>query len=54
MRTIESKNFKISETGAILNTAVKGTIAAKKKSYCLRLSFGICSDLNLKFCENQI
>ena len=55
MRTIESKNFKNSETGAtILNTAVKGTIAAKKKSYCLRLSFGICSDLNLKFCENQI
>ena len=30
MRTIESKNFKISETGAILNTEVKGTIVAKR------------------------
>ena len=31
MRTFESKNFKISETGAtILNTAVKGTIVAKR------------------------
>ena len=31
MRTIESKNFNISETGAtILNAAVKGTIVAKR------------------------
>ena len=30
MRTIEGKIFKISESGAILNTAVKGTILAKR------------------------
>ena len=35
MRTIERKYFKISETGAILNTAVKGTTIAKRFSYCL-------------------
>ena len=29
MRTIESRNLQISETGAILNTLVTGTIAAK-------------------------
>ena len=30
MRTIERKKFQISETGAILNTAVKGTTVAKR------------------------
>ena len=30
MRTIEAKIFKISETGALLNTVVKGTTLAKR------------------------
>ena len=51
MRTIERKNFQISETGAILNTAVKGTTVAQKIFLLFTLikllSFGICSDLNL-------
>ena len=35
MRTVERKKFQFSETGAILNTAVKGTIVAKRFPYCL-------------------
>ena len=53
MRTIESKNFKISETGAtILNTEVKGTIAAKRNP--IVYVYLLESVQNLKLCENQI
>ena len=52
MRTIEGKIFKISETGAILNTAVKGTTLAKRFPFVyLDKIFWNLPDLNLS-CEN--